>query len=196
MLVTPALPENGPVTRIVGGLARGRRLRVPKGGTRPTSDQAREALFNTLAGLVELDGSRVLDLYAGSGAVGLEALSRGARTAVLVESDAGAARAITANAAELELTGAVLVGTTVERYLGTAPAEPFDAVFADPPYALAEDDLAAALRRLAAPGWVRSAGIVVLERSARSPGPEWPDALEPVKRKRYGDTALWYRRKI
>lgn len=184
------------MTRIVGGLARGRRLRVPKSGTRPTSDQVREALFNTVAGLVELDGSRVLDLYAGSGAVGLEALSRGARAAVLVESDAEAARAISANAAGLGLTGATVVRTSVERYLSATPTESFDVVFADPPYALAEADLAAALDRLAAPDWVRNAGVVVVERSVRSPEPGWPGALESVKHRRYGDTALWYRRKI
>ena len=184
------------MARIVGGVAGGRRLRVPKSGTRPTSDQAREALFNTLAGLVELDGGRVLDLYAGSGAVGLEALSRGARAAVLVESDADAARAVIANATELGLTGADVVRNSVERYLTTPPAEPFDMVFADTPYALREADLAAVLSQLAEPGWVGSGGIVVVERSVRSPEPEWPETLQPVKYKRYGDTALWYRRKI
>jgi 16S rRNA (guanine966-N2)-methyltransferase len=184
------------MTRIVGGVAGGRRLRVPRNGTRPTSDRAREALFNTLRGLVELDGSRVLDLYAGSGAVGLEALSRGATAAVLVESDAAAARAITGNAAELGLTGAEIVRTSVERYLASPPAEPFDVVFADPPYALAETDLAAALRRLAGTDWVRRGGVVVVERSVRSPEPEWPETLQPVKHKRYGDTTLWYRRRI
>jgi 16S rRNA (guanine966-N2)-methyltransferase len=184
------------VTRIVGGVAGGRRLRVPKAGTRPTSDRAREALFNTLAGLVELDGAQVLDLYAGSGAVGLEALSRGAKVAVLVESDAEAARTITANMTALGLTGAEVVRTTVERHLATPPAERFDVVFADPPYGLAETDLAGALRRLAGPDWVRSGGVVVVERFVRSPEPEWPETLPPVKHKRYGDTALWYRRKI
>jgi 16S rRNA (guanine966-N2)-methyltransferase len=184
------------MTRIVGGMAGGRRLRVPRTGTRPTSDRVREALFNTLAGLVEIDGARVLDLYAGSGAVGLEALSRGAEVAVLVESDAEAARAITANVTALGLTGAEVVRTTVERHLAIAPAEPFDMVFADPPYALAETDLVAALRRLAGPEWVRSGGVVVVERSVRSAEPEWPEPLQPVKHKRYGDTALWYRRKI
>jgi 16S rRNA (guanine966-N2)-methyltransferase len=184
------------VTRIVGGVAGGRRLRVPKTGTRPTSDRAREALFNTLAGLIELDGARVLDLYAGSGALGLEALSRGAEVAVLVESDAEAARAIVANVTGLGLTGADVVRTTVERHLASPPAEPFDVVFADPPYALAEPDLAGALGRLAGADWVRSGGVVVVERSVRSSEPEWPETLRPVKHKRYGDTALWYRRKI
>jgi 16S rRNA (guanine966-N2)-methyltransferase len=184
------------VTRIVGGVAGGRPLRVPKTGTRPTSDLAREALFNTLAGLVELDGARVLDLYAGSGALGLEALSRGAQVAVLVESDAEAARAITANVAALGLSGAEVVRTTVERHLAIPPAERFDVVFADPPYALAEPELAAALVRLARADWVRSGGVVVVERSVRSPEPEWPEPLPPVKHRRYGDTALWYRRRI
>lgn len=185
------------MARIVGGVAGGRSLRVPRTGTRPTSDMVREALFNTLAGLVELDGARVLDLYAGSGAVGLEALSRGAKVAVLIESDAEAVRTITANATALGLPGADMVRTTVERHLALPPpAEPFDVVFADPPYALAETELAAALGRLAGADWVRSSGVVVVERSVRSPEPLWPKALQAVKHKSYGETALWYRRKI
>jgi 16S rRNA (guanine966-N2)-methyltransferase len=185
------------VARIVGGVAGGRRLRVPRTGTRPTSDRAREALFNTLAGLVELDGARVLDLFAGSGAVGLEALSRGAKVAVLVESDVEAARTITANVTSLGLTGAEVMRTAVERHLALPPpAEPFDVVFADPPYALPEAALAEVLERLAGPYWVRGGGVVVVERSVQSPEPLWPKALLAVKHKRYGDTALWYRRNI
>jgi 16S rRNA (guanine966-N2)-methyltransferase len=182
--------------RIVGGVAGRRPLRVPKAGTRPTSDRAREGLFNTLVGLVELPGARVLDLYAGSGALGLEALSRGAEVAVFVETDAEAARTITTNATALGLSGAEVVRAPVERYLAIPPAEPFDVVFADPPYGLAETELAGALERLAGANWVHGGGVVVVERSVRSPEPQWPDPLQPIKHKRYGDTALWYRRKI
>lgn len=106
------------MTRIIAGSAGGRRLDVPPGrGTRPTSDRAREGIFSTIGSLQGLDGARVMDLYAGSGAVGLEALSRGAESAVLVESDAKAVRTIRANVASLGLSGATVVGDRVERFL-------------------------------------------------------------------------------
>src|SRR5438067_2074266 len=97
-----------PMTRIVAGIAGGRRLRVPPAGTRPTSDRVREALFNMLAARMDFDGVRVLDLYAGSGALGLEALSRGASHALLVESDRKAAAVVRGNIADLGLPGAEL----------------------------------------------------------------------------------------
>jgi len=113
------------VTRIVAGIAGGRRLAVPPGqGTRPTSDRAREALFSTLEALTDLDGSRVLDLYAGSGAVGLEALSRGAAHALLVEADARVARLIRDNARALGLTGAEVITERVQRLVSGPPPGP------------------------------------------------------------------------
>jgi len=126
------------MTRIIAGQARGRRLQVPPSGTRPTSDRAREGLFNSLATMIELSGACVLDLYAGSAAVGLEALSRGASTAVLVESDRQVQDVIGRNVEALGLTGATVFRGTVESYLSTATAGGFDFVFADPPYQLPE----------------------------------------------------------
>jgi 16S rRNA (guanine966-N2)-methyltransferase len=175
--------------RIIGGAARGRPLAAPAGkDTRPTSDRAREGLFSTLATLVDLEGARVLDLYAGSGAVGLEALSRGAAAAVLVESDMKAASVIKRNAEAVGLPGARVVVDRVERFLGADGAS-YDIAFLDPPYDVSDEIVA---RVLAA---VR-AEVVVVERSVRSPEPEWPEGVERVRERRYGEGVLWYGRRV
>jgi 16S rRNA (guanine966-N2)-methyltransferase len=174
------------VTRIVAGVAGGRTLRVPRGRrTRPTADRVREALFSALG---DLAGATVLDLYAGSGAIGLEALSRGAVRATMVEHDPPAVVAIRANIAALALPGAEVVPVAVERHLGTPPTA-YDVVVADPPYA---DDIDELLRLLST-GW--AGNVVVLERSTRDPAPAWPDPLVPWKHRGYGDTTLWYGRR-
>ena len=184
------------MTRIVGGVAKGRRLGVPARGTRPTSDRAREALFNSLAGLLDVDGARVLDLFAGSGAVGLEALSRGAASVTFVESDRGACEVLRHNIETVGLPGADLHRRPAATYLVAGGAdEPFDLVFADPPYALGEPQLAALLGMLAEPGWLASGAVIVVERSARGPEPQWPDTIESIKQKRYGEGVLWYGRR-
>lgn len=182
------------MTRIVAGTVGGRRLAVPPGtGTRPTSDRAREAMFGTLSALLDLTGARVLDLFAGSGAVGLEAVSRGAAEALLVESDARAAATARDNAAALGLTGRVTVRRDrVERVLAGEP-DPYELVFADPPYALADGDLAALLRRLTA-GWLAAGAVLAVERSSRGAGPSWPEGVEALKERRYGEGTLWYGR--
>jgi 16S rRNA (guanine966-N2)-methyltransferase len=152
--------HTGGVTRVIAGVARGRRITVPAGrDTRPTSDRAREGLFATVSSLIgSLAGKRVLDLYAGSGAVGLEALSRGAGHVLLVESAAPALRVIRANVASLGLPGAVVSADRVERMLTRGPAgDPYDVVFADPPYAMADADVAAMLTALAGHGWLADA---------------------------------------
>lgn len=187
------------MTRIIAGRAGGRRLQTPRGSaTRPTSDRVREALFSTLESWGgPLAGLRFLDLYAGSGAVGLEAWSRGAGVVTLVEHDRRTAALVSANARSLGAVGAqraeVVVGS-VGSVLGRPPGAPYDVVFSDPPYPLAEEDVAADLRRLVDGGWLVPAGLVVLERSVRSPEPIWPDGLEPEREKRYGETVLWYGR--
>jgi 16S rRNA (guanine966-N2)-methyltransferase len=186
------------VPRIVAGAARGRPIVVPPKGTRPTSDRAREALFNTLASLLDLDGARVLDLFAGSGAVGLEALSRGAAEVSFVESDRAAAAIVSRNIATVgprPEQRAQVLACSVETYLAQPRAgDGFDFVFADPPYALADDALASLLSRLADPHWLRAEAIVVVERSARGGALTWPEALEALKQKRYGEGMLWYGR--
>ena len=136
------------MTRIVAGAAKGRQLTVPARGTRPTSDRAREGLFNTLAGLIDLGGARVLDLYAGSGAVGLEALSRGAAHVTFVESDRTAAAAVQRNVEAVGLVGASVVRGAVESFLAGRPDVSFHFAFVDPPYALDEPSLAAVLAAL------------------------------------------------
>ena len=181
------------MTRIVAGSAGGRRLAVPPGsGTRPTSERTREALFSSLGALLDLDGARVLDLYAGSGALGLEALSRGAAHALLVESGARAAALIRDNARALELAGAQVRAEPVRRVLSTTPPDPYDLVLADPPYALPAAELDGVLADLVTHGWLAAGAVVVLERRRDAAEPVWPSPLKSLRHKRYGDTALWY----
>jgi 16S rRNA (guanine966-N2)-methyltransferase len=184
------------MARIVAGLAKGRRLAVPAQLTRPTSDRAREALFSSLASRVGLEGMRFLDLFAGSGAVGLEALSRGAGAVTLVESDRAACQVLRANVAAVGLPGAEVRQRDAAAYLAgdPNPDELFDVAFADPPYRLDEERLAELLLLLAA-RWLADAALVVVERSARSPAPQWPDTIEEVQRRRYGAGTLWYGRR-
>jgi 16S rRNA (guanine966-N2)-methyltransferase len=187
------------MTRIVAGRFGGRSLQVPPKGTRPTSDRVREAIFSRLEHLDALDGARVLDLYAGSGALGLEAASRGAREVVLVDANRRAADVARRNVSTLGAQGEVrVVADSAERFAaGAAPADGasgrgFDLVFLDPPYDLAEDALAAVLGHLAAPGVLADRAVLVVERSTRSPEPAWPAGLVAFARKDYGETAVHY----
>lgn len=185
------------MTRVIAGTAGGRRLRTPPGDrTRPTSDRVREALFSALEAVWGgWSGLRVLDLYAGSGALGLETLSRGAAALTAVEQDRATARLVSENARALGLdratevvTGAV--GTVLDR--GPGERAPYDLVLADPPYPRSEDDLARDLHAL--PSWLAPDALVVLERSSRSPEPTWPHGWEAQRSRRYGETVLWYGR--
>jgi 16S rRNA (guanine966-N2)-methyltransferase len=182
------------VTRIVAGAAKGRRLQVPDRGTRPTSERAREAMFNTLRSQLDVEGAAVLDLFAGSGAVGLEALSRGARRAVFVESDRRAAQVLQQNLDTVALDGGQLLRRPVASVLA-GPGEAFDLVFADPPYAVGENELAAMLQGLVTGGWLADDAVVVLERSSRGPEPQWPKGIALVTDRRYGEGRLWYGRR-
>lgn len=175
------------VTRIVAGRAGGRRLAVPGKGTRPTSDRVREALFSAVESAVDLDGARVLDLYAGSGALGLEALSRGAAEAVFVESSPGALAVLRRNVAAVGLPGVVRPGK-VATVLASGTDAPFDLVLADPPYAV--EDLSTELGLLVSEGWVAEDSVVILERSRRAPDVEWPPPLTAIRVKHYGETSL------
>ncbi len=182
------------MTRVIAGTHGGRTLRTPPGsGTRPTSDRVREALFSALDARGAVAGAHVLDLYAGSGALGLEAMSRGARSAVLVESDRRAAATIGENVRALGLREVRVRASTVAAALAAdpAPGEAADLAFLDPPYDVPEDALAVVLTRLGA-GWLADDGLVVVERSSRSPEPAWPAGLERVgKPRRYGETTVW-----
>lgn len=187
------------MSRIVAGSRGGRRLQTPAGErTRPTTDRVREALFSALtswAGTAAgppadaLAGLAFLDLYAGSGAVGLEAASRGADPVLLVESDARTAALTRRNVADLRLPARVRV-LAVEALARTSAERAFDVVFADPPYALDPERLDAVVADLVANGWVAPDGLVVLERSARSAAPRWPPAATETWERSYGETVL------
>jgi 16S rRNA (guanine966-N2)-methyltransferase len=181
--------------RIISGLVGGRRLAVVPGrGTRPTSDRAREGLFGTVEAIRGgLAGATVLDLYAGSGAVGLEALSRGATDVLLIEADARAARVIRANIAALGLAGARVINSGVARALAAGPGaeRPRDFVFADPPYAAPDEEVAVMLAALMA-GWLAPGALVAVERATRSGAPTWPAGYEADRSRRYGEATVWY----
>jgi 16S rRNA (guanine966-N2)-methyltransferase len=177
------------VTRIVAGVAGGRRLRVPPRGTRPTSDRVREALFNSLDAAGEVAGARVLDLYAGSGALGLEALSRGASAACLVEADRRAVESLRANVDAVGIGGTIRHGT-VESVLGEPASDAFDLVLADPPYTVTGEQLRAVLVALADHGWLAEGALIVVERPAREGELDWPAGYRVLRAKKYGGTVL------
>ena len=209
------------MARVIAGEAGGRRLAVPDGrDTRPTSDRAREGLFATISSIVgSLAGARVLDLYAGSGAVGLEALSRGAEHVLMVEHGARAARVIRQNIEAIGLPGAAVVADRVERVLARGPGQHkpdgqhgpgqhgpgqhgpgqhgpgghrYDVVFADPPYAMPEAEVTRMLRALAEQGWLAPGALVIVERATRSGPLNWPEGFVPDRARRYGEATFWY----
>ncbi len=185
------------MARLISGTGGGRRLATPSGrGTRPTSDRTREGLFSSLVSLTGgLDGRTFLDLYAGSGAVGLEAASRGAARVTLVERDPKAARIVRANIAVLAAGGVELVESSVERFLAGDPvahdSAGFDIVFLDPPYADPVDEV---LARLSSGGWLSAGAVMCVERASRDLPLSWPAGIEELRSRRYGDSALWYGR--
>ena len=182
------------MTRIIGGSAGGRRINAPRGAsTRPTSDRVREALFSAVESWCgSLHGLRFLDLYAGSGAVGLEAWSRGAGVVTLVEQDRRTATLIAENARNIGFAKADVVAAGVSGTLRRTPTAPYDVAFLDPPYPLGEPAVADDLHALVARGWLVPGALVVVERSARSPEPEWPESFTDTREKKYGETVLWY----
>ncbi|WP_449277524.1 RsmD family RNA methyltransferase [Leucobacter sp. GX24907] len=205
------------MTRIIAGAAGSLRLEVPKSGTRPTSDRVREAIFSALESWGLLDGSRVLDLYAGSGALGLEAASRGAAEVVLIERHAQAAQVAQRNtrtvlgaftrgssgssgpAPRIEVVRQSVQGyldgnASVDRSRGQVQRDPgvahWDVVLLDPPYDLGEVELTANLAAIVP--LLGEGAVVLVERSSRSPEPALPAGLVPLRSKRYGETALWW----
>lgn len=180
------------VSRIIAGRFGGRRLTTPEGrGTRPTSDRVREALFSRLDHLDVVEGAAVLDLFAGSGALGLEAVSRGATRAVLVDSDRRAIEACRRNVADLAVGASVQVRRqSVTTFLAGTP-ETFDLVLLDPPYNETEQHLSHVLTALMA-GWLAPDALVIVERDARSVEPAWPIGLIGTQRRNYGETVMWF----
>jgi 16S rRNA (guanine966-N2)-methyltransferase len=183
------------VTRIIAGRAGGITLDVPASGTRPTSDRVRESLFGALESADALASAAVLDLYAGSGALGFEAISRGAASVDLVEKAPAAATIVQRNATRVAKSmgrdAAIRVHrASVAAFLGRASG-PYDLVFLDPPYDLPGDALTADLTSLAP--LLRPGATVVVERSRRSAAPEWAAAgLEAIRDRAYGDTTMWW----
>jgi 16S rRNA (guanine966-N2)-methyltransferase len=186
------------MTRIIAGFAGSLTLTVPRFGTRPTSDRVREAIFSSLDARGVLPGARVVDLYAGTGALGLEAASRGAARVVLVEKGYEVTEICRKNVALVlaraprgSIPNIVVTGQPVQAFL-TSALEEWDVAFLDPPYDLGMAELVHNLEQLAprlVPG-----GVAVIERSSRDPEPEWPDGLTLERRKDYGDTTLWWAR--
>jgi 16S rRNA (guanine966-N2)-methyltransferase len=177
--------------RIVTGSAKGVRLAPVPDGVRPLSDRAREGLFSSL-GPQAVQGAAVLDLYAGTGAVGIEALSRGASRATFVESSARAAATIHRNLGITDLAGDATVETAdVARFLARegTPGAPFDLVFCDPPYELGGADLGPLMQDLAN-RWVAGAGAMVLTRGGRSSMPVIPVHWAIARELRYGDSLV------
>ena len=157
---------------------------------RPTTDRVREALFNVLAARLDFDGITVLDLYAGSGALGLEALSRGASAVLLVDSDRRAAEVITRNIGTVGLPGASVRRGAVATVLAAGAPAPADLVLADPPYDVTTENIQAVLTALPEGNWVRSGSLVVIERPVVAPELVWPDGWTTWPPRRYGDTRL------
>lgn len=179
------------MSRIIAGAFRGRTLQVPRTGTRPTADRVREAVFSALDSRDAIRGAHVLDLYAGSGALGFEALSRGASHLTAVDSGRPAVQVIRANARMLGARPEVVTAKTATFLSGgisRVAGAPFHLVFLDPPYGHVVDD---DLRALADGDWLADGAIVVVEGARRSPQPAFPEQLGQPLEKRYGDTVIW-----
>jgi 16S rRNA (guanine966-N2)-methyltransferase len=182
------------MTRLISGVAGGRRLKVPRTGVRPTGDRAREALFNSLGSLLDMHGAVVLDLYAGSGALGLEALSRGAASVLFVESAPGVLPVLKDNLAAVGLPGGRVLSGSVPTVVRGAPPARFDLVLADPPYVVPVEEVYGVLRALVDGDWLAPGAVVVVERSSRERDWEWPTPLVGLRDRRYGEALLRYGR--
>ncbi len=189
------------MSRIIAGSRGGRRIATPPGDrTRPTTDRVREALFSAIAAWAgtaaapaeqSLAGLAFCDLYAGSGAVGLEAASRGARPVLLVERDPRTAQLTKDNARALALE-VDLVISSVEQVLRRRPARPFDVVFADPPYEMETRIVSGQLEQLVVNEWVGSSSLIVVERSRRTADLIWPEIAAHRWSRAYGETILHF----
>ncbi len=197
--------------RIIAGRFKGLELKAPKTGTRPTTDRTKEAIFSRLESWGVLDDSRILDLFAGTGALGVEALSRGARELVAVESASQAAKLISATFSNLKrqrlwenTMSATLVRKRAEQYvptvehetsttgITTSPHVSFDVIFIDPPYAFTTEACELLMNGLVTSGMATERSVIVLERSTRSEAPTLPTGWQITDRRDYGETAVFY----
>ena len=183
--------------RIIAGLAKGRSIDAVASSTRPTSDRAREALFSTLTSeFGEFDGLHVLDLYAGTGAIALEALSRGAALVHAVEKDDSAAKAITSNWENLKSASCPgifhLYSMNVHRFLEDKAAQPYHFIYIDPPYDVEDVDVIETLIQLRDGGFIDQQALIAIERNSRVKEISWPEGLEEVRQKKYGQATIFY----
>ncbi|VEI14033.1 16S rRNA (guanine(966)-N(2))-methyltransferase RsmD [Trueperella bialowiezensis] len=176
------------MTRIVAGTAGGLKLNVPKSGTRPTSERVREAIFSRLEHYGYIEDCAILDLYAGSGALGLEAKSRGASRVVAVEAHRPAAQVAIANAKATGLDIDV-INAKAETFLANEPTHLFDVALLDPPYDISDEELAIVLSLLEP--HLKDDAMVVVERSKKAPEPQWPASLVHDDVRKLGDTRVW-----
>ncbi len=179
------------MTRIIAGNLRGRAIKVPDAVTRPTTSRVREAVLSSVQHAVSgFDDLRVLDLYAGSGAFGIEAMSRGAHEAVFVEKDRKAADVIKSNLAELKIARATVTAQDVSVFLGTPTGVgAFDVVFSDAPYDVEDSAIDAQLTHLVTHGFLNDGAVVLIERGKNS-AITWPAEFSDHKSRRYGDTLV------
>jgi 16S rRNA (guanine966-N2)-methyltransferase len=183
--------------RIISGIAKGRSLSSVAGPTRPTSDRAREGLFSSLLSeFGDFVGLSVLDLFAGSGAIGLEALSRGASIVAAVEQDASASKTITKNAELVNSAGPAgkfaLHSMSVESFIDSASPISYDVIFIDPPYELPASEIAALLEKALLRGFISSSCVIAVERDAKSDKFRWPTGLSAMRERNYGQAVIYY----
>lgn len=181
------------MTRIIGGDFRGRSIKVPDAETRPTSSRVREAIFSSVEHAVSgLDDLRVLDLFSGSGAFGIESISRGAAEAVLIEKDLRAADTLHSNVANFGIKNArVVIADAFSEVAQKSGRGTFDVVFIDPPYVFEDQDVNLLISNLVANDWLNDYALIVVERGSRSQV-QWPESIEELRKKVYGDTSIWY----
>ena len=181
------------MTRIIGGDFRGRSIKVPDAETRPTSSRVREAIFSSVEHAVSgLDDLRVLDLFSGSGAFGIESISRGAAEAVLIEKDLRTADTLHSNVANFGIKNArVVIADAFNDVAQKSGRGSFDVVFIDPPYSFEDEQVNTLIGHLAKNDWLNEYAVIVVERGSRSQV-IWPESVEELRKKVYGDTTIWY----
>ena len=182
--------------RIIAGVAKGRNLSTVAGATRPTSDRAREALFSTLhSEFGEFENLKFLDLFAGSAAVGLEALSRGAELVHAVEKDESAIKTIRANQEIIEKSKPLgkfqLYSSSAQKFLST-PSNQYDIIFMDPPYDFSNQAVHDLLELVIKNNFIRKGGVLVVERATKGSFINWPAPLKELRTKEYGVATLYY----
>ena len=183
--------------RIIAGVAKGRNLGTVAQATRPTSDRAREGLFSSLSSeFGTFEGLRVLDLFAGSGAIGLESLSRGATLVHVVEKDEQALKTIEANHDLVKKSNPAgklqIFGMSVERFLNDQPREKYHLVYIDPPYEFSNQGVEDILSKLHDDNFLSSDAFIAVERNTRMDQFVWPDAFIPARERNYGQASIYY----